>query len=217
MKKKNCKCINVKEFDQRSESCGVDGTRTHDLLVANEMLYQTELRPLFIKFILAFQIIFCQSYIKYKTPLDYIQEFKDIAIAEELRTGIPACVTLAQAIVESNYGNTPLAILANNHFGLKCKKDWKGETFFWRDDTANECFRKYQSPQDSYIDRSNHIMNNSRYKHLFKIPKDNYKEWVWQLWKAGYATHPHYPKKVINVIERYKLCEIIKVDGVSNK
>jgi len=157
--------------------------------------------------LLPFKIILSQPILTYKTPEEYISRFKEVAIQEEQITGIPWCVLLAKAIVESQYGNTTLAVASNNHFGLKCKKDWRGDVFFWNDDTINECFRKYPSPELSYIDHSNYLMSNPRYRTLFENPPRTYQEWAHAFYQLGYATDPSYPQKIINVIEKYNLCQ----------
>jgi hypothetical protein len=135
----------------------------------------------------------------------YIARFKDIAIQEQIRVGIPAAITLAQGIHESAASTSELATKAHNHFGIKCKKDWTGETFLHDDDALQECFRKYNSDEESYLDHSNYLKNNRRYAFLFDMQIDNYKEWAIGLRKAGYATNPKYSTRLIELIEKYKL------------
>jgi hypothetical protein len=139
--------------------------------------------------------------------LTYINTYKQIAIDEQVRTGIPAAITIAQGIYETAAGKSELATKANNHFGIKCKKEWTGETFLHDDDAPKECFRKYNNALDSYLDHSNYLKNNRRYSFLFDIAVDDYKEWAIGLRKAGYATNPRYAYKLIDLIEKYNLNE----------
>jgi Mannosyl-glycoprotein endo-beta-N-acetylglucosaminidase len=135
----------------------------------------------------------------------YIEKYKAIAIQEQVRVGIPASITMAQALLESAFGGSMLATEGNNHFGIKCKSTWTGETILHDDDAMSECFRKYNNAQESYLDHSNHLKNNRRYSFLFDIPLNKYSEWATGLRKAGYATDPNYAKRLIDLIEKYKL------------
>lgn len=137
--------------------------------------------------------------------LEYIKEYNDIAIAEMLRYKIPASITLAQGILESNRGKGRLAVKANNHFGIKCHKSWKGRRIYHDDDARQECFRKYDHPLSSFEDHSLFLFGRKRYAALFDLKLTNYKGWARGLKKAGYATDPKYPKKLISLIERYEL------------
>ncbi len=141
------------------------------------------------------------------TPEMYIDMFKDAAIADMLKTGVPASITLAQGMYESDYGNSPLAVSANNHFGIKCHKEWEGETFHKDDDAPNECFRKYENVLQSYDDHSDFLRSRERYHHLFELEITDYKAWSHGLKKAGYATNPAYAGKLIGLIEKYRLNE----------
>ena len=138
------------------------------------------------------------------TPLEYISYFKTVAINEMHLYGIPASITLAQGILESGSGKGRLARQANNHFGIKCHK-WTGDKIYHDDDEAQECFRKYKDPNTSYRDHSEFLANKKRYAGLFKLKLNDYKGWAKGLRKAGYATDPKYPKKLISLIERYEL------------
>jgi len=138
------------------------------------------------------------------TQAEYIEEFKDDAIREMNRSGVPASITLAQGILESGNGNSPLARIANNHFGIKCHSDWKGETYIQDDDKKDECFRKYNDPLESFEDHSD-FLKKSRYADLFELKITDYKGWAHGLKKAGYATNPKYPKLLIDIIERNNL------------
>ena len=138
------------------------------------------------------------------TPLEYISYFKTVAINEMHLYGIPASITLAQGILESGSGKGRLARQANNHFGIKCHK-WTGDKIYHDDDEAQECFRKYKDPNTSYRDHSEFLANKKRYAGLFKLKLNDYKGWAKGLRKAGYATDPKYPKKLISLIERYGL------------
>ncbi len=140
----------------------------------------------------------------YNSTEDYITFFRAVAIHEMKLYGIPASITLAQGILESGSGKGRLAREANNHFGIKCH-DWKGPRIYHDDDRAQECFRKYNDPNQSYRDHSLFLAKRKRYANLFKYKPTNYKAWAKGLKKAGYATDPKYPQKLISLIERYKL------------
>jgi len=137
--------------------------------------------------------------------LNYISQYKDWAMQEQMRVGIPASVTLAQGIYETGAGSSELATIANNHFGIKCKKAWTGETFAHTDDAPNECFRKYTNAYQSYMDHSNYLSTEKRYQILFTYGVDDYKAWCRGLKQCGYATNPKYAQLIINVIEKYNL------------
>lgn len=139
-----------------------------------------------------------------KSGLEYIDRYKDIAIAEMDRYGIPASIKLAQAILESGNGTSYLATKANNHFGIKCGGVWKGRTVSRQDDNPNDCFRAYDNPEQSFRDHSEFLMR-KRYEKLFSLDKNDYKGWAYGLKAAGYATNPKYPELLISLIERYRL------------
>lgn len=144
------------------------------------------------------------SYPKSNSTQQYINKYKQIAVEEMRRTGIPASITLAQGIFESASGNSDLAIKANNHFGVKCTSDWNGETYHKDDDKPNECFRKYPHAEGSFHDHSQ-FLQRPRYASLFKLDPADYKGWANGLKAAGYATNPQYGPKLIELIERYEL------------
>jgi hypothetical protein len=135
----------------------------------------------------------------------YIEKYKDLAVSEMIRTGIPASITLAQGMIESDFGRSSLARQGNNHFGIKCHDDWTGPTIRHHDDRRNECFRKYARPEDSFYDHSDFLTSGSRYTSLFEIPSDDYKGWARGLKKAGYATNPDYANMLIRKIEENNL------------
>jgi LysM repeat protein len=139
------------------------------------------------------------------TPSDYVKMYKDIAIIEMEKYGIPASIKLGQGILESSAGNSILAKQANNHFGIKCKKEWTGDTFYQDDDEKNECFRKYKNVLLSYEDHSTFLKNSARYASLFELKKDDYKGWAVGLKAAGYATNPQYAQLLIKTIEENEL------------
>lgn len=138
------------------------------------------------------------------TRQGYIDQYRSWAIDEMKRSGIPASITLAQGMLESNNGNSTLATKGNNHFGIKCH-DWKGKSMRHDDDKRNECFRKYKSARDSYIDHTNFLMNGPRYSFLFGLDQTDYKGWARGLKKAGYATSPTYASALIRIIEDNEL------------
>ncbi len=151
---------------------------------------------------------FCITLYAQKTAtLIYIDQYKDIAIKEMKRTGIPASITLAQGIVESNSGESNLALNFNNHFGIKCKTDWKGETTYQDDDTKQECFRVYPNANASFIDHSNFIKLRPNYAPLFQLDPVDDSAWAIGLKKAGYATASDYAKILIKVIDDYELSQ----------
>lgn len=135
----------------------------------------------------------------------YINQFGPVAKAEMDRYGIPASITLAQGILESGMGFGRLAAEGNNHFGIKCHKEWNGKRMYHDDDRKGECFRVYKDPTSSYRDHSLFLRDRSRYAFLFDIKTSNYKAWAKGLKKAGYATDPNYPDKLISLIERFDL------------
>lgn len=137
--------------------------------------------------------------------LAYIANYKEIAKKNMKEFGIPSSICLGQGILESGAGTGPLSSLANNHFGIKCHKDWTGPSVKYDDDAAQECFRKYNMPSESYNDHALFLKGRKWYEPLFKLEKDDYKGWARGLKAAGYATDPKYPEKLIAIIERYHL------------
>jgi LysM repeat protein len=131
--------------------------------------------------------------------------YKDLAIREMKRMGVPAAITLAQGILETESGNSELLKKSNNHFGIKCKSSWTAESVTHDDDAKGECFRSYKTAEDSYRDHSNFLRNNQRYGFLFSLDVKDYKAWAHGLKKAGYATNPKYPQILIKHIEQYNL------------
>jgi len=138
---------------------------------------------------------------------NYISTYKDLAILEMQRTGVPASITLAQGIHESGAGASQLVLKSNNHFGIKCKSTWTGESVKHDDDARGECFRKYSSAEDSYKDHSDFLKNSQRYVSLFSLDPADYESWANGLKKAGYATNPKYSRVLIKLIEDYQLQE----------
>lgn len=136
---------------------------------------------------------------------NYIYTYKDLAIAEMKRTGVPAAITLAQGIHESGAGMSKLVLASNNHFGIKCKSNWTGASVKHDDDARNECFRKYSKAEDSYKDHSDFLRNGQRYAFLFELDPADYVAWANGLKQAGYATNPKYPQVLIKTVEEYGL------------
>ena len=141
----------------------------------------------------------------------YIEDYKDLAIIEMNRSGIPASIILAQALVESRYGTSKLATKANNHFGIKCKSYWQGMTYYHKDDDykngklVDSCFRSYNTVLDSYVDHSYFLMTTPWYQELFSYDKTDYKNWAIGLKRCGYATNPKYADMLIKKIEQFNL------------
>ncbi|WP_452225291.1 glucosaminidase domain-containing protein [Lacinutrix chionoecetis] len=142
----------------------------------------------------------------YATPTDeYIAIYSDIAQDEMRNYGIPASITLAQGILESGAGKGRLSVEANNHFGIKCHKEWSGAKIYHDDDASQECFRKYKNSKYSFRDHSLFLKERKRYAGLFELGKGDYEAWAKGLRAAGYATDRKYPQKLISLIERYQL------------
>ena len=161
-----------------------------------------------------FRILLIFGFLFYKnavsqtiTVKQYIDTFKNIAMREMLEYKIPASITLAQGLLESGSGNSRLAKQGNNHFGIKCKKDWTGCTILEDDDALQECFRCYAKAEDSYKDHSRFLKDNKRYAALFLLDISDYKSWAKGLLSAGYATNQKYADLLISTIERNKLMQ----------
>ncbi len=136
---------------------------------------------------------------------NYVMTYSEIAMQNMRDYGIPASIILAQGVLESGSGKGELSSKSNNHFGIKCHKEWTGESVLHDDDTKGECFRKYKDPAESYRDHALFLTSRPRYASLFQLPKDDYEGWAKGLRAAGYATDPGYPQKLIGLIERYQL------------
>ena len=147
----------------------------------------------------------------------YVKTYAEVAQHEMKYFNIPASITLAQGILESGIGGSRLATMANNHFGIKCHKEWNGKKIYHNDDEIGECFRAYNDPRQSYRDHSLFLTTRSRYNFLFEIKKSDYKSWARGLKKAGYATDPKYPNKLISLIERYRLDRYDLINRKLNK
>ncbi|MGV3657508.1 MAG: glucosaminidase domain-containing protein [Chitinophagaceae bacterium] len=158
--------------------------------------------PLLLLFLLVAHAPFAQHSAVIK---DYIAQFKEIAMEEMQRTGVPAAIKLAQGIHETAAGQSVLVRKSNNHFGIKCKTGWTGESVSHDDDARGECFRKYDDPTQSYKDHSEFLRTRSHYNFLFTLDPTDYKAWAHGLKKAGYATNPKYPQIIIKLIEDYNL------------
>jgi len=135
----------------------------------------------------------------------YINRYSSLAVSEMIRTGVPASITLAQGMIESDFGRSTLAREGNNHFGIKCHNDWTGPAIRHNDDRRNDCFRKYSRPEDSFYDHSDFLKSGSRYKQLFDLSQTDYKGWAHGLKRAGYATNPDYAGMLIRKIEENNL------------
>jgi len=138
---------------------------------------------------------------------NYIDTYKEIAIKKMVEYKIPASITLAQGVYESGCGTSRLATEANNHFGIKCHKEWQGDTIKHDDDELQECFRKYKEVEESYNDHSLFLTTRSRYSKLFNLDIMDYKSWAHELKAAGYATNPQYADRLISLIERFNLAK----------
>lgn len=139
------------------------------------------------------------------TREEYIAAYAPLAIRQQKEYGIPASIKMAQGIIESRYGNSDLSRRSNNHFGIKCKSNWVGDTVRYDDDARQECFRRYGCIEDSYRDHSEFLKNSPRYEKLFRLNPKDYKGWAHGLKECGYATAPHYASALIKCIEDYEL------------
>ncbi|MEP6846826.1 MAG: glucosaminidase domain-containing protein, partial [Panacibacter sp.] len=155
--------------------------------------------------LVAFTIFSPSLFAQYITVAQYIDEYKEVAIREMKRMGVPAAITLAQGILETENGNSDLVKKSNNHFGIKCKSSWTGGGVSHDDDAMGECFRVYKDAEESYRDHSNFLRGSVRYASLFDLDPRDYKAWARGLRKAGYATNPRYPDILIKNIEDNKL------------
>ncbi len=152
-------------------------------------------------------------YAQRMTVEEYVATYKDAAIAQMKRLGVPASIILAQGILETENGNSDLVRKSNNHFGIKCKSTWTGMSVTHTDDAPNECFRKYNTAEESYRDHSDYLFNTPRYASLFQLSATDYKGWAYGLKRAGYATNPRYPQILIGNIEKYNLQQYNSLDG----
>ena len=148
-----------------------------------------------------------------QTREEYVERYKAIAIAHMERYGIPASITMAQGILESDSGNSRLSTSSNNHFGIKCKKSWRGDRVFHDDDAKGECFRAYPSVEASYQDHADFLDQSPRYDSLFAYPSDDYRSWARGLKACGYATAPDYAERLVKIIESMKLYLLDKENG----
>lgn len=148
-----------------------------------------------------------------QTREEYVEKYKAIAIAHMERYGIPASITMAQGILESDSGNSRLSTSSNNHFGIKCKKSWTGDRVYHDDDAKGECFRAYPSVEASYQDHADFLDQSPRYDSLFAYPSDDYRSWARGLKAAGYATAPDYAERLVKIIESMKLYLLDKENG----
>ena len=135
----------------------------------------------------------------------YIKTYSELATQQMKKYKIPASIILAQGMVESASGSSNLALISNNHFGIKCHQEWRGKRVYHDDDEKGECFRSYKNPLRSYKDHSLFLVERDRYSSLFKLNRKDYRSWAIGLKAAGYATDPKYAEKLISLIERYKL------------
>lgn len=155
---------------------------------------------------------FCPASGQKLSRSQYIERYAATAVREMKATGIPASITLAQGCLESGNGNSTLAREANNHFGIKCHKNWKGKTIRHDDDEKNECFRSYRSADESFRDHSDFLRYSDRYAALFNLELTDYKGWAYGLQKAGYATAKTYAESLIRIIEENELYRYDKLD-----
>ncbi|MCX7953855.1 MAG: glucosaminidase domain-containing protein [Bacteroidales bacterium] len=140
-----------------------------------------------------------------QTRIEFIEKYKGLAIKVMRNTGIPASIVLAQSCLESDDGNSWLAKEANNFFGIKCGKSWKGETIYKDDDSPNECFRKYSTDEESFYDYANYLKTTPRYSELFTYSSKDYNSWAKGLKDKGYATNPQYTELLIKIINDFQL------------
>jgi len=161
--------------------------------------------------LLTMNAVFVQGQTKNPSFEAYINKYKDLAIYHQGVYKIPASITLAQGILETAAGTSRLALQANNHFGIKCKEEWTGKRIYHDDDAKGECFRAYNSVEDSYLDHSLFLSQRKYYVSLFALDIYDYTSWAHGLQKCGYATDKHYGTKLINIIETYGLSKFDKL------
>ena len=147
------------------------------------------------------------------TREEYIDRYKSIAVAHMERYGIPASITMAQGLLESNAGNSWLSRQSNNHFGIKCKRDWTGDRVYHDDDAKGECFRSYPTVEDSYDDHARFLDSQPRYDSLFAYSSTDYRSWARGLKAAGYATAPDYAERLVRIIEENRLYLLDRENG----
>lgn len=160
----------------------------------------------FIISLLALTLSFSQlsAQRKNKAYIDYIEKYSSLAVKHQKQYGIPASITLAQGLLESGAGRSELARMSNNHFGIKCHSDWKGKRVYYDDDKKDDCFRKYNKPEDSFEDHAR-FLKRARYASLFELKVTDYRGWAKGLKRCGYATDKSYANKLIQTIELYEL------------
>ena len=170
------------------------------------------MKRLFVILLLAVGVV-SLSAAERQTREEYVEKYKAIAIAHMERYGIPASITMAQGILESDSGNSRLSRMSNNHFGIKCKKSWTGDRVYHDDDAKGECFRAYPSVEASYQDHADFLDQSPRYDSLFAYSADDYRSWARGLKAAGYATAPDYAERLVKIIESMKLYLLDKENG----
>lgn len=176
-------------------------------------MHMRVLRILLILLILSVSHSYAQN--RNSSAQEYIERYKALAIREMMSTGIPASITLAQGMHESANGTSQLARNANNHFGVKCSSNWTGKRYYRNGNRRNSCFRKYNSVEEAFKDRSRFLSNNKNYQKLFKYNRTDYKKWAYGLQKSGYAASRYYAAHLIKTIERYNLHQYDLIDSVA--
>ena len=174
----------------------------------NKLLFKL----LFVGFFAVSCVFTTYSQKRYKVYEDYIDKYSVIAVQHMRKYNIPASITLAQGLLESGAGMSELTKRSNNHFGIKCHRSWTGGRVFAKDDTPNDCFRKYGHAEESFEDHSLFLVNGARYKFLFSLPPTDFKSWARGLQQSGYATDRAYANKLIKLIEDYELYRFDKVN-----
>lgn len=149
------------------------------------------------------------------SAIEYIERYKSLAILEMMNTGIPASITLAQGMHESANGTSQLARNANNHFGVKCSSNWSGKRYYRNGNRRNSCFRKYNTVEEAFKDRSRFLSNNKNYQKLFTYNRTDYKKWAYGLQRSGYASSRYYAAHLIKTIERYNLHQYDLIDSAA--
>jgi flagellum-specific peptidoglycan hydrolase FlgJ len=203
----SCGTSKAKSYSKKKGKVTVTKKPVHKPIVKKIPKNPEELDLIIIDLEVKTEILVATSTIKVTAQmvLEYIAQYKDIAKENMSLYGVPASIKLAQGILESGAGTGALSKSANNHFGIKCHKEWSGPSVKHDDDAPQECFRKYEKPNESYNDHSLFLKSRAWYNPLFELPKDDYKAWAKGLKKSGYATDPKYPSKLIGLIERYQL------------
>jgi Mannosyl-glycoprotein endo-beta-N-acetylglucosaminidase len=176
----------------------------------------------FISFTIA--LLFAENIFSNNISIEnYILKYNPIAQKESSKSGIPTSIILAQAILESGFGNSRLCRRSNNHFGIKWKKSGDGDFVYSFDDDYDKNgkhvpskFMKYESASESFSHHSKFLMKKSNYQELFKYKRTDFASWAYGLKACGYSTDKNYGVDLIKLIRRYKLDKYDNVEAIAS-